>query len=118
MTYCSKCGTKNEDDAEFCKKCAASLKDEKKSKEKEWDKKCEEGCQGGPSGRGWGIFWGVIIVLAGLWIIFEFVIKKIPKSDLPQNLHWLPDFPYGYIFAIVIGIFVIIWGLRILGKHT
>jgi len=25
MVYCAKCGTKNEEDAEFCKKCGASL---------------------------------------------------------------------------------------------
>jgi len=25
MTYCVKCGTKNEDDADFCKKCGESL---------------------------------------------------------------------------------------------
>ena len=25
MAYCTKCGMKNEDDAEFCKKCGASL---------------------------------------------------------------------------------------------
>jgi len=25
MAYCVKCGTKNEDDAEFCKKCGAPL---------------------------------------------------------------------------------------------
>lgn len=118
MTYCSNCGTKNDDDAEFCKKCGASLKGEKKGKEKEFDKKCEEECQGGPSGRGWGIFWGIIILFIGLGIIFELVIKKIPKGDFPSSLQWLPDFPYGFIFAILIGIFVIIFGLRILGKHT
>lgn len=118
MAYCQKCGTKNDDDAEFCKKCSASLKGEEKDKEKEWEKKCEDECQRGPSGSGWRIFWGVIIILAGLWIIFEFVISKIPKSDLPQGLHWLPDFPFSYIIAAVIGIFVIIWGFRILGKHS
>ena len=118
MVYCQKCGTKNDDDAEFCKKCATSLKDTKKTREKEFEKKCEDECEGGPSGRGWSVFWGIIIVLAGLWIIFEFVIKKLNKSELPSNLHWLPDFPFGYIFAIFIGIIVIIFGLRIIGKHS
>lgn len=116
MVYCSKCGTKNDDDAEFCKKCGTSLKG-KKDYEREWDKKCEEECHGGPSGRGWGIFWGIIIVLVGLWVIVEFVIKKIKPSDLPESLQWLPDFPIGYIIAIVIGITIIVWGLKILGKH-
>ena len=115
MVYCQKCGTQNDDDAEFCKKCAASLKGSKKDREKEFEKRCEEECEGGPSGRGWSIFWGLIIVFAGLWIIFEFVIKKM---DLPNSLHWLSDFPYGFIFAIIIGIFVIILGLRIIGKRS
>ena len=37
MVYCSECGKKNEDDAEYCSKCGASLtgsvKDYKKDKE-------------------------------------------------------------------------------------
>ena len=27
MVYCHKCGTKNEDDAEFCSKCGSLLKE-------------------------------------------------------------------------------------------
>jgi uncharacterized membrane protein YvbJ len=115
MTYCQKCGTKNDDDAEFCKKCGATLKGDKKSVEKEWDKKCDQECQQGPAGRGWGIFWGIIIILVGLWIIFEFVLKKI--EDLPPALEWIHTFPFGLIIAVVVGIFVIIFGLRILGKR-
>jgi uncharacterized membrane protein YvbJ len=111
MTYCQKCGTKNDDDAEFCKKCGASLSGGKKSLEKEWDNKCDEECNAGPSGRGWGLFWGIIIILIGLWIIFEFVLKEY--LDFP----WVKTFPFGLIIAAVFGIFVIVFGLRLLGKN-
>ena len=117
MTYCQKCGTKNEDDAEFCKKCGASLKGGKKSLDKEWDNKCDEECNAGPSGKGWGIFWGIIIVLVGLWIIFEFVIKEYLKNNPTPGLAWVETFPFGLIIAAVFGIFVIVFGLRILGKN-
>lgn len=116
MTYCQKCGTKNEDDAEFCKKCGASLKGDIKTTEKEFDKKCEEECQRGPSGRGWGIFWAVIIVLVGIWVIIEFGIKNIATESLPSYLRWLQTFPIGIIFAVIVGIFIIIFGLRLIGK--
>ena len=116
MTYCQKCGTKNEDDAEFCKKCGASLRGGKKNLEKEWDNKCDEECNSGPSGRGWGLFWGIIIILVGLWIIFEFVIKEYLKTNPTMGLIWLRDFPFGLLIAAVFGIFIIVFGLRILGK--
>ena len=41
MTYCAKCGEKNEDDAKFCSKCGNSLTGSKKDYEKEWENRCE-----------------------------------------------------------------------------
>ena len=35
MVYCWKCGTKNDDDADFCKKCSSTLKDTRSAFEKE-----------------------------------------------------------------------------------
>jgi len=112
MVYCSKCGKKNEDDAEFCAKCGASLTGVKVS-EKEWDKRCDEECHGG--GRGGAIFWGIIIILVGLWIIFEFVLKNI--AETVPALKWVETFPFFWIFALVIGVFVIAWGIRIVSKR-
>ena len=40
MAYCIKCGTKNEDDSEFCKKCGASLTGIQKGHEKDDDCVC------------------------------------------------------------------------------
>ena len=37
MTYCSKCGNKNEDDAKFCAKCGASLDISTKDRKKDHD---------------------------------------------------------------------------------
>lgn len=115
MAYCSKCGAKNEDDAQFCKKCGASLSAKTQKREDEWDKKCEEDCSGGH--RGWGIFWGLVIILIGLWIIFELVLKELAKS-IPE-LSWINDYsfqPIWIIFAAV-GVLIIIAGLRIILKN-
>ena len=73
MTYCAKCGTKNEDDAAFCKKCGSSLNGAiKRTHDKDDDCVCS-GSQQNPMVP---IFWGVVIILIGLWIIISFVIPK------------------------------------------
>ncbi len=41
MVYCSKCGKNNEDDAEYCNQCGASLTQSKKEIEKEWEDRCD-----------------------------------------------------------------------------
>ena len=46
-----------------------------KDYEKEWENRCEEDCAGGKHGRP-PIFWGIIVILFGLWILFEFVLKN------------------------------------------
>jgi len=115
MTYCQKCGTKNEDDAGYCKKCGASLDVSKKEQEQEWNRRCEDECAGGKGGRGWAIFWGVIIVLVGLLIIFEVIIKGLARTY--HQLDWVNSVEFGWIFAAVIAIFIIIFGLRILSRR-
>ena len=110
MTYCSKCGKKNDDTAEFCSKCGATLKGTKEGYEKEWGNRCEEDCHGG--GRGSSMFWGIVIVFVGLWIIFEFVLKNI--EGVPA---WVSDFPFWGIFALIIGVFIILWGVRVISRH-
>ena len=88
MAYCAKCGTKNEDDATFCKNCGASLTGAKPDYARDRDKRCEEECAGGKGGRGWMMFWGVIIILIGLAILFEFVLKDMAKT-YPTQLSWV-----------------------------
>jgi uncharacterized membrane protein YvbJ len=115
MSYCSKCGMKNDDDATYCKKCGASLTEIKRDHDKEWDKRCEDECAGGKGGRGWAAFWGVIIVLVGLLIIFEVLVKNVLKTT--PGFEWINTIEFGWIIAAVIGIFIIIFGLRILSKR-
>jgi uncharacterized membrane protein YvbJ len=110
MVYCSKCGKKNEDDAEYCSKCGASLVGKTKIHEKEWDKRCEEECAGGKGGA--PVFWGVLVVLVGLWIVFEFGLKNV--EGLPS---WIYEFQFWWIFALLIGIAIIVTGLRMIAKR-
>ena len=118
MAYCIKCGTKNEDDATFCKNCGTSLTGAKPDYARDHDKRCEEECAGGKGGRGWMVFWGVIIVLIGLAILFEGVLKQIAadKEAYPW-LQWVNNFPVSWIFAAVIAIFIIIFGLRLISRR-
>jgi uncharacterized membrane protein YvbJ len=116
MVYCAKCGIKNEDDATFCKSCGASLTGSKPEYDRHRDQRCEEECAGGKSGRGWAMFWGVIIILIGLAILFEVVLKDMAKS-YPTQLSWVTSVQWNWIFAFVVAIFIIIFGLRIISKR-
>jgi len=78
MVYCSKCGTKNAEDAEVCAKCGARLEVsmEKKFERRveEWGeqfgKRAEEECFGLPHGGAIvGLIIGIIIIIAGIsWV--------------------------------------------------
>jgi len=65
MVYCTKCGTKNEEDAVVCVKCGASL-----VARPPWRRerpRPEEECFGLPHGGAIaGLVIGIIIILAGL----------------------------------------------------
>jgi ribosomal protein L40E len=110
MTYCSKCGTKNEDDAEFCKKCGTTLKGPVKDKHK--DDACEEECVVGKKSPIAPIFWGVVVILLGLWILFEVVLKE---TDIYKGLPaWLQDFQFWWLIGLIIAIAIIMTGIRII----
>ena len=69
MVYCTKCGTKNEEDAVVCVKCGASL-----VTRPPWRRKRpEEECFGLPHGGAIvGLVIGIIIILAGIsWLVSE-----------------------------------------------
>ncbi len=106
MTYCSKCGMQNEDDATYCNKCGAPLNGTKK----ELDKERADECFGGP--RYAPIVWGTILVLIGLAIIIEGVLKNI--NGLPA---WVYQINVGWFFALAIGILLIILGIRKLARR-
>lgn len=111
MAYCSKCGQKNPDDSRFCNKCGASLMGPPHEHKKGMDKECEDECAGGKKNA--SIFWAVIIVLIGLWIVFEFGIKNIP--ELPD---WVGKFEFWWVIPVIIGIAIIITGLSIASKRS
>ncbi len=78
---------------------------------RQWDNDCDKEC-GGTSRRS-SSFWAIIVVLIGLWIIFEFGMKNI--QGLPPAL---ADFEMWWIFPIIIGIVVIVAGVSMLRKQA
>jgi uncharacterized membrane protein YvbJ len=114
MVYCAKCGIQNDDDATFCKSCGNSLQGPKYGYDRDRDRRCEEECAGGKNNRGWGMFWGVIIILIGLVIFFELVLKQMaPRYSW---LSWVTTVEWGWIFAGVIALFIIIFGIRVISR--
>jgi uncharacterized membrane protein YvbJ len=89
MVYCTKCGTKNEEDAKYCVKCGATLKMareqmvEERAKEfgeelgrraeawgEEFGKQMEQECFGLPHGGTIiGLIIGAVIILVGLSVL-------------------------------------------------
>jgi uncharacterized membrane protein YvbJ len=106
MRYCSKCGTKNEDDAEFCKKCGTSLKD--KPKKQHNDDDCV--CGGGKENPFTRVFWGIVVILFGIWILFSFVI---PAEYVPSIFR---EITFWGLIVIIFALAIILTGLRILTK--
>jgi uncharacterized membrane protein YvbJ len=104
MVYCQQCGARNEEDARFCKGCGNSLMAPKKDYEKEWEERCERECQGGPHTP---IIWGLVVILVGLFIIFEFVLK-----DMDFIPTWVNDIPFCAIIALIIGLIIIVIGVK------
>ena len=91
MVFCSKCGTKNEDSAEYCVKCGAKLN---VPREKSLEKRIEEGAEEfGKRAEAWGKSFG-----------------KRPEEEcfgLPHG---------GIIFGLLIGIIIIAVGVTSLAK--
>ena len=119
MVYCSQCGQKNEEEAQFCSKCGASLMETtRRRRQEEWDRRCEEDCAGGAKGnRGWSIFWGLVIIIVGIWLIFEVVLKNLARSV--EGLEWVNTINFEF-WWVIIGIFallIIITGLRMIARN-
>jgi uncharacterized membrane protein YvbJ len=114
MTYCQKCGKKNDDDAEFCNKCGTSLKGTIADRKKEHNDQCDEECAIGKKSPTSKYFWGAIVIIIGLWVIFEFGLRRIQNP--PQWLSWVNDFNFWWVFAILVAIVFIVTGLRIMSK--
>ncbi len=111
MVYCAKCGQQNADGARFCSSCAAPLGAVRRDREKECERDCEDECHAGP--RGGSIIWGVIIALIGLFVIIEFGLKNV--EGMPD---WIVDFQFWWVIPVLIGIAIIIAGIRMMSKKA
>jgi uncharacterized membrane protein YvbJ len=117
MVYCQSCGTQNEVDATFCKQCGNHLHAGTRGptpappQGEELKDDCERDCYGTTGGK--SMFWGIIIILVGLWIIFEFVLKEV--ADLPG---WVRDFEFCWVAWIIIGIAIIAAGFRAIQRGS
>ena len=106
MVYCTKCGTKNEDDAVVCIKCGASLETKPFPFRRFERKRVEEECFGIPRGSTIvGLAIGIIIVFAGLmWF-------------LQQTGYIRKDVDVWPFVAIVFGILIVIGALYSLSRR-
>lgn len=92
MVYCAKCGTKNEDAAETCTSCGASLQIGTRHGIRA-RKRAEDECFGLPYGGVIvGLIIGVIIILWGL--------SQVP-GVLPE------DFEFWWLIIIVFGLLIV-----------
>ena len=81
MVYCHECGTKNEDNAEFCSKCGSSLKgngdhyDGRRRRRGDYRYRQRNECFGLPhGGLIVGLIFGVLLILFGVSSIYGFAI--------------------------------------------
>ncbi len=118
--YCTRCGKQNDDDATFCKHCGAPLMapPPQAAPGQDWqhrgrrvDNECDRECQSGGRSHSW--IWGVIIILVGLWIILNWAL---PNIDFPGMPSWVRDFNFWWIVPLVLGILVIVLGVRLMTR--
>lgn len=96
MVYCPKCGNQNDDFAEFCVKCGASLQTGTISSRIRERRKAEQECFGLPHGGAIaGIIIGAIVLLWGISMLLQ------------QTGFIAESFEFWYIIIIVIGILLV-----------
>jgi uncharacterized membrane protein YvbJ len=96
MVYCPKCGTKNDDTADFCVKCGASLQTGTVASRRYERRKAEQECFGLPHGGAIaGIIIGAIILLWGISMLLQ------QTGVIAATLN------FWYVIIIVIGILII-----------
>jgi uncharacterized membrane protein YvbJ len=96
MVYCPKCGTKNEDTADFCVKCGASLKTGTVSSRRYERRRAQQECFGLPHGGAIaGMVIGAIILIWGFLMVLQ-QTGTIADASV-----------FGYILIIVFGILIL-----------
>ena len=106
MTYCSKCGKQNPDDAKYCNYCSTPLMGGRPRRDP--GKECEEDCGG--SGRSMGWLWGIVVIVIGLWIFLQLGLSNV------EGFEFLEDWEFWWIIPVIIGILIISEGIRMITK--
>ena len=105
MVYCSKCGTKNEEDAEVCASCGAQLYMTRREARRA--RRVEKECFGLPHGRSvFGLFIGAVIILAG----FIFLLQRMGLITEDFEVLW----PF---IVIVFGILFVVGAIYTLSRR-
>ncbi len=99
MVYCSKCGTKNEDDTTFCVSCGANLTARRERRSDEYENMCFGGRGGSPI---WGMIFGVIILLFGV----SWLLEQVYDIDIE----------FWPLVVVLIGLLIIVGAIR--GRRT
>lgn len=99
MGYCQKCGTKNDENAEYCSRCGANLQTGTYVSQKRARKKAEQDCFGLPNGGAIaGIIIGLLILLWGSTMLFDI------------------DFPFWYVILIIFGVLMLLGAIYRLSR--
>jgi len=109
MVYCTKCGTKNPDDAKICSQCGASLYavGEGKSAVYEPYRRMERECFGIPRG-------GTIVLIAiGAIVLLAGIIGILQQVDPTR----FSNIEVGPFVLIIFGILIVIGALYGLSKR-
>ena len=105
MVYCTKCGTKNEEDAAVCVKCGASLVTRPAWRRER--RRAEKECFGLPHGGAIvGLIIGIIIILVGL----SQVPGILPGIDLGKYI--------GPLIIIVVGVLIVAGALYTYSRRS
>jgi len=92
MVYCTRCGTKNADDAVVCVQCGEPLSAERRAYAYRRER---DACFGGAwGGAGWILFFGLLVLIAGLASVLSLVTGV--------QIEWWP------LVLILLGIMIII----------
>jgi len=103
MVYCTKCGTKNEDDAKVCVNCGATLEIGARLSRR-YERRMEEECFGIPRGG------SIVVMIVGLIIVLvgaSLILSKAAGIELQTYI--------GPIVVIIVGILIIVgayYGMR------
>jgi ribosomal protein L40E len=101
MVYCSKCGTLNSDEATVCSNCGAPLRPARVETRREMRRRLRREEYEHRPRRGGAI---AVLAIGLIFLLWGF-------SILVANVYGI-DIPWGPILLVLIGLFIIIAGLR------